>query len=84
MTRIAYEIRVAGVVPARLLADFERITLSVDPVGTTMVADLADEAELHGILDALRRSGLVLVDVRRQVRGSDDAPGDEPGDEPGD
>ena len=67
MSRVAYEIRVAGEVPPRLLEDFEKITISVDPVGTTMVADLTDEAELRGILDALRRSGLVLVDVRRQI-----------------
>jgi hypothetical protein len=31
-----------------------------------MRAYLADEAELNGILDALRRAGLVLVDVRRE------------------
>jgi hypothetical protein len=68
MSRVAYEIRVAGQVPARLLEDFDKITLLVDPVGTTMIADLSDETELHGILDALRRSGLVLVDVRRQIQ----------------
>jgi len=66
MSRSAYEIRVLGEVPEELLADFERVTIAVDPVGTTMRAELADEAELHGILDALRRSGLVLVDVRRE------------------
>jgi hypothetical protein len=66
MSRVAYEIRVAGEVPPGLLDDFQRITISVDRVGTTMVADLTDEAELHGILDALRRGGLVLIDVRRE------------------
>ncbi len=66
MARSAYEIRVLGVVPEDLLLDFERVSVSVDPVGTTMRAELADEAELHGILDALRREGLVLVDVRRE------------------
>jgi hypothetical protein len=66
MSRAVYEIRVAGEVPRGLLDDFERITITTDPVGTSMTADLADEAELHGILDALRRSGLVLVDVRRE------------------
>lgn len=66
MARSSYEIRVLGVVPEDLLLDFERVSVSVDPVGTTMRAELADEAELHGILDALRREGLVLVDVRRE------------------
>jgi hypothetical protein len=66
MPRSAYEIRVLGVVPEEVLLDFERVSVSIDPVGTTMRAELADEAELHGILDALRREGLVLVDVRRE------------------
>ena len=67
MSRSAYEIRVLGEVPEDLALDFERVRVSVDPVlGTTLRAELADEAELHGILDALRRAGLVLVDVRRE------------------
>ena len=74
MSRIAYEIRVAGKVPPRLMEDFEKLTISVDPVGTTMIADLADETELHGILETLRRSGLVLVDVRRQVDEGRESP----------
>jgi hypothetical protein len=36
-----------------------------DPAGATLRAELADQAELHGLLDALRRDGVVLVDVRR-------------------
>jgi len=65
MSRVAYEIRVVGEVPPRLLEDFDTITVSADPAGATVRADLADQAELHGLLDALRRDGLVLVDVRR-------------------
>ena len=55
MTRIAYEIRVEGDLPARLLEDFDSLTIVADPTGTVMRAFLSDEAELHGILDALRR-----------------------------
>ena len=65
MSRAAYEIRAAGEVPAQLLDDFVGVTVVVDPVGTTIHADLADEAELHGLLDALRREGFPLIDVRR-------------------
>ena len=65
MSRVAYEIRVVGEVPPRLLEDFDTITVSADPAGATVRADLADQAELHGLLDALRRDGLTLVDVRR-------------------
>jgi hypothetical protein len=67
MSRSAYEIRVLGEVPDELTLDFERVRVSADPVrGTTIRAELADEAELHGILDALRRAGMVLIDVRRE------------------
>jgi len=65
MSRAAYEIRATGAVPSRLLEDFTGVTVSVDPVGTTIHADLVDEAELHGLLDALRRAGFPLTDVRR-------------------
>ena len=67
MSRAAYEIRAAGEVPTRMLEDFEGVTVSVDPAGTTIHAMLADEAELHGLLDALRRGGFPLVDVRREA-----------------
>lgn len=75
MTRIAYEIRVEGDLPARLLEDFDSLKIVADPTGTVMRAVLSDEAELHGILDALRRGGLVLVDVRREEESD---PSDEP------
>ncbi len=66
MSRAAYEIRAAGEVPAHLLDDFAGVTVRVDPVGTTIHVDLADEAELHGLLDALTREGFSLVDLRRE------------------
>lgn len=76
MSRVAYQIRVLGEVPDRLFEDFSRVTVAIDQVGTTLRADLTDQAELHGLLDALRRDGLVLVEVQReQVFGSDDPPG---------
>jgi hypothetical protein len=77
MSRVAYQIRVAGSLPDRFFEDFSRLTVSVDPVGTTLRADLTDQAELNGLLDALRRDGLVLLEVRReQVFDSDSRPGD--------
>jgi len=35
-------------------------------VGTTMRAEVLDESGLHGVLDALRRAGIELLDVRRE------------------
>ena len=86
MSRARYEIRVDGEVSQRLLEGFDGVTIVADPVGTTMRADFADGAELHGFLGALRREGLVLIDVRRehvydllnragQREGSSDGPG---------
>ena len=66
MARAAYEIRVVGEVAARVLEDFDGVTMQADPASTTMHAVLTDEAELHGLLDALRREGLVLLDVRKE------------------
>jgi hypothetical protein len=69
MSRAAYEIRAVGEVPRAILEDFEGVTVSIDPAGTTIHALLADEAELHGLLDALRRGGFLLVDVHRELFG---------------
>jgi hypothetical protein len=77
MSRVAYQIRVAGAVPERFFEDFDRVTLALDPGGTTLRADLTDLAQLNGLLDALRRDGLELLEVRReQAFGEvDPAPG---------
>ena len=66
MSKVAYEIRVVGEVPARLVDDFDKLTVVPDQRGATLHAELADQAELHGLLEALRREGLALVDVRRK------------------
>ena len=66
MSKAVYEIRVLGEMPPRVLDDFDRVTVAVDPLETAVRAELVDEAELQGILDAIRRSGLVLIDVRRE------------------
>jgi len=73
MSRAAYEIRAAGEVPAHVLEDFEGVFVTIDVAGSTIRADLADEAELHGVLDALRREGFELVDVRRETDYGPDA-----------
>ena len=70
MSKAAYEIRVLGEIKPGVLDDFERVTVSIDPLETAVRADLIDESELQGILDAIRRSGLVLVEVRRESQFS--------------
>lgn len=67
MSRAAYEIHAAGAVPRDVLEDFEAVSVSIDPAGTTIHALLADESELHGLLDVLSRGGFQLIDVRREA-----------------
>jgi hypothetical protein len=66
MSRASYEIRAVGNVQATILEDFTGITVTPDPAGSTIHVELADEAQLHGVLEALRRAGFPLVDVRRE------------------
>ena len=75
MSRAAYEIRAVGEVPRSMVEDFEGVTVSINPAGSTIHALLADEAELHGLLSALSRGGFVLVDV---IRESVDDVGEDP------
>ena len=65
MSKAAYEIRALGSVPMSVLEDFRDVTVSTGPAESTIHVHLADEAELHGLLDALRRGGFQLIEVRR-------------------
>ena len=67
VSRAAYEIHAVGEVPRDMLEDFAGVSVSIDPAGTTIHALLADESELHGLLDVLSRGGFQLVDVRREA-----------------
>jgi hypothetical protein len=67
MSRAVYAIRVAGEVPPAVLENFEGVTSIAQSLDTTLRADLVDSAALHGLLNALRDVGLVLVDVQRET-----------------
>jgi hypothetical protein len=69
MASAAFEIRTVGEIPAEVFEDFEGVSVSVDPAGTTIHATLADEAELSGLLEAINREGYVIVDLRREAVG---------------
>ena len=71
MSRAAYEISTVGEVPQRVLEDFPGVTGSPDIAGSIIRAELMDESELHGVLNALRRGGFALVDVRRETAYDD-------------
>ena len=65
MPSLYYEIRVAGVLPAEALLDFERLNASVEPVETVLHGPLADQAALYGLLARLETFGVQVLEVRR-------------------
>jgi hypothetical protein len=60
-----YEIRIAGVLPSEALLDFDRLTVSVEPVETVVHGPLRDQAALAGLLARLEAFGIQLLEVRR-------------------
>jgi hypothetical protein len=65
VTSSYYEIRVAGLLPPEALADFERLSASVQPVGTVVHGPLRDQAALQGFLARLEIFGVQVLEVRR-------------------
>jgi len=62
---VYYEIRIAGVLPAEALLDFDRLSASVHPVETVVHGPLQDQAALHGLLARLETFGVQVLEVRR-------------------
>ena len=60
-----YEIRVRGRVTPALLARFEGLDASVEPVETVLHGPLEDQAALHGVISLIQALGLELVEVRK-------------------
>lgn len=65
-----YEIRVRGRVTPPLLARFEGMQATIEPVETVLHGPLADQAALHGAIQLVNALGLELVEVRRHPSGS--------------
>jgi len=63
---VIYQIRVGGTVPPGLIESITHVN-TVQPAGTTFEVDVQDEAALWGLIDALRRSDIDLLEVRRQL-----------------
>ncbi len=60
-----YEIRVAGILPPEALLDFDGLTAAVAPVETVLHGPIQDRAALHGLLAALEKLGIQVLEVRR-------------------
>jgi hypothetical protein len=66
----SYEIRIKGRLSDSLLAVFEGLTASVEPVETVLHGPVQDQAALHGLLDRIQSLGLELIEVRRLPEAS--------------
>jgi hypothetical protein len=72
-----YEIRIKGRLSDSLLAAFEGLTATVEPVETVLYGPVEDQSTLHGLLDRIRSLGLELVEIRRLPTAPEELP-DEP------
>ena len=57
----SYEIRVKGRLSDSLLAAFEGLSATVEPVETVLYGPVQDQAALYGLLDRIQSLGLALV-----------------------
>jgi hypothetical protein len=74
----SYEIRIKGRLSDSLLAAFEGLSATVEPVETVLHGPVQDQASLHGLLDRIQSLGLELVEIRRLPAAADDELGTEP------
>ena len=69
-----YEIRIKGHLSDSLVAAFEGLSATVEPVETVLHGPVGDQSSLHGLLDRIQSLGLELVEIRRLPTSSEEAP----------
>ena len=69
-----YEIRINGHLSDSLVAAFEGLTATVEPVETVLHGPVGDQSSLHGLLDRIQSLGLELVEIRRLPASSEEVP----------
>jgi hypothetical protein len=67
-----YEIRIKGRLSDALLAAFEGLTTTVQPVATVLYGPVQDQAALFGLLDRIQSLGLELVGIRQLPASADE------------
>jgi hypothetical protein len=70
----SYEIRIKGRLSDSLLAAFEGLTATVEPVETVLHGPVEDQSSLHGLLGRIQSLGLELVEIRQLPASPGDAP----------
>ena len=61
----SYEIRVTGRLSDALMAEFDGLSVTTEPVETLLFGELRDQDALHELLIKLQAVGLEVVEVRR-------------------
>jgi hypothetical protein len=69
-----YEIRIKGRLSDSLLAAFEGMRASVQPVETVLYGPVQDQAALYRLLDRIQSLGLELVEIRQIPASADEVP----------
>ena len=70
----SYEIRVKGRLSDSLVAAFEGLSATVEPVETVLHGPVQDQSSLHGLLERIQSLGLELVEIRRLPDQADELP----------
>jgi hypothetical protein len=61
----SYEIHINGRLSDSVVAAFEGLTATVQPVETVLHGPVQDQSSLHGLLDRIQSLGLELVEIRQ-------------------
>ena len=67
----SYEIHIKGRLSDSVLAAFEGLTATVQPVETVLHGPVQDQSSLHGLLDRIQSLGLQLVEIRQVPAAAD-------------
>jgi hypothetical protein len=67
----SYEIHIKGRLSDSMLAAFEGLTATVQPVETVLHGPVQDQSSLHGLLDRIQSLGLDLVEIRQLPAAAD-------------
>ncbi|MEV4641440.1 hypothetical protein AB0J80_29260 [Actinoplanes sp. NPDC049548] len=65
MPEASYQVTVAGVIPAELLAELRDLTVNVEPPETVLHGSLPDQSAVVGLISRIHGLGLRLIEVRR-------------------
>ena len=65
MPQPMYEVRVAGIIPAELLSQFDDLAITVERPETVIRGCLPDQSAAVGLISRIHGLGLGLIEVRR-------------------